>query len=1013
MADQTIIIQYVVDAQKALEDAQKMREIINQTKADVATLAQTAQTSFKDLGRAMIKEFQALKNDSAGKKALGDFLKIDPDTIQSATAFAQARQRAISLVRTAVQELGQEERAQAAATARTAVQARSQEAMAMREYEKITKQGYGVMSAAAQAYGAQVAAVKQQIVTQAQASGQTYQQVAQQMQAAGASANTLNSALKQLNTSGKQTQGTMGGLAQAIQYAFVTVLGLNAVNAIREAIAALGEMMKKGQEVAESFFMLEVGIRAMRRAGLDVTSKEILDNLQRLNEEMGNFYTQLELVQGAGAFVNIVRSLGFTKEQIFDLQEAIMTLAILRGRSIGEVQKMVGLALSSGYTEGLQQLTLTINRVNIAERAMQMGFEGGYMALTEQQRAAATLSLILEQTALYSDDLNEAQTRLFGSVRQTQTAIEDTKNAIGEMLLPVWLILLKLVQGLIFLLAKVPFLSAIQGIVGMGQAIMQLPKVWDAAGKSTDNFIERLQRVAAYLIRVGDAIAKLKPLNEVFNEFGNFGQDELPVGEPPSLDEDKFEDSGKNLKDYVQELYADIQRETEQFNNDMEALARDLVRDLAEIERDLGRDLAKIDRDLAADLARDRRDLENDLDELIRDRDADIAKISEEGNRKLLEENEDFAKEQADIQRKYANDVAEAEQKRRDAEIEAEIEYQNKMRKLREEFLFDLEDALRERDAKQVLNLTRRYKLDQSQLATDFANEQAERARQHRARLEELRRERDERMRALAEEHAEKIAQIQADTQREIEERQRQYEREREERLREAERKRQERELAAEAEREERRIKAEEEKEERKIQQDERIAELKIEFEERLKALVTALSTEKDMTAAKLQEIGDEYRKTYGPNGVIDQQIAYHIARLGQLAAMRALASGASSFSMNENVAGSLFGKKTGGGTTGGGSRPNTMFADGGIYYADQPTTVTFGEKGLEMATFTPLSYTGRNEGKVVGGGELLPASRDGQIALRVLMSPELVAEIQENTLDRAANILFEVQRRR
>ena len=38
--------------------------------------------------------------------------------------------------------------------------------------------------------------------------------------------------------------------------------------------------------------------------------------------------------------------------------------------------------------------------------------------------------------------------------------------------------------------------------------------------------------------------------------------------------------------------------------------------------------------------------------------------------------------------------------------------------------------------------------------------------------------------------------------------------------------------------------------------------------------------------------------------------------------------------------------------------------AEGGTVIANKPTTVTFGEAGLEAATFTPLSRAGVNTGR-------------------------------------------------
>ncbi|HEY6020943.1 MAG TPA: hypothetical protein VIY48_13890, partial [Candidatus Paceibacterota bacterium] len=320
------------------------------------------------------------------------------------------------------------------------------------EYDQISRQGYGMQSAAVQAYGQQVQAVTQSIKMAAQSTGQTftqvaqqiqqvaqqiqaqsaatgqpYAQVAQQMAQAGTNANVLNAALgllsngattasrqttvlnsslKSLNTTGKQTQSTFSTIGGTILQALAIGLGINLYNMIQQTITALKEMAQAGFELQKAFFQLDVGIRAVRRAGMDIATPEMLANLDKLSDKFGVF-SRKSLVEGSAALINLIRDMGMTKEQVFELQDAIATLAIVNGRSMDEVQKTVALALSSGYTEGLQRLGVSINRVNIAARANAMGWKGGYTALTEHQRAMATLSLIMEKTGKYSDDLTK------------------------------------------------------------------------------------------------------------------------------------------------------------------------------------------------------------------------------------------------------------------------------------------------------------------------------------------------------------------------------------------------------------------------------------------------------------------------------------------------------------------------------------------------------------------------------------------------------------------------------
>jgi hypothetical protein len=83
--------------------------------------------------------------------------------------------------------------------------------------------------------------------------------------------------------------------------------------------------------------------------------------------------------------------------------------------------------------------------------------------------------------------------------------------------------------------------------------------------------------------------------------------------------------------------------------------------------------------------------------------------------------------------------------------------------------------------------------------------------------------------------------------------------------------------------------------------------------------------------------------------------------------------------------------------------------AEGGTFLADKPTSMVFGEAGLEMATFTPIGRTGRDVNKVfsnMGGG-----SGNGNIQIEMLLSPDLEGRIISNTLNKTADVVFRTGR--
>lgn len=1139
MADEQIIIQYIVQVDQAIKDIERTRQVIDETKLSIQTLASQSGASLNQAANQIINSLKSI--DIGGIENLGKFLKLDPDVIANIETtesnLSKMRQEAISRVRDAVRELNKETVAQAnqekkdtqdkirlaqqynqiirqqtvakfepqfntaelkayadsiskivneamvqasrgGTSFATALQQQTtdvqqlnsayvlygktvdtvsqtiinksketglsyqqvaeqlkqvspegmsvaidaamqkltnsgkmvtqqiaQEKQAQREYEQATAKGYQNMSVAAQQFGQQVQAVKQQLVAQSQATGQPFNVVAQQMQQAGTSAAVLNTAMKQLNQTGQQTTGVFNTLGSTISQALAVGLGINLYNFIQQLLTFFKEAAVAGKELAQAFFQLDVGIRAVRRSGVDITSAEMLQNLDRLSEKFGVF-SKKSLVEGSAALINLVRDMGFTKEQIFELQDAIATLAIVNGRSMDEVQKTVALALSSGYTEGLQRLGVSINRVNIAARAYAMGFSKGYMNLTEHERALATLSLVMEKTAKYADDLTNYLNTEAGQIDATKAAIEDQTAALGGRLVPVtkvWneqlLILITWLNRLLTIINPVVDAIAMLSDVfyrgsqalekfikeGKGFSPQTIFEAWKTALSGFDRDVARFfyKNPWLYDLLHGTDIKKTIDLKYKFS----LESTDVPIG-TPEMSGEAMKEAGKTLEEYVSGLHDDIEKENRNFQNRMESLERDFIRDMAKIDRELTRDLEEIDRENQRKRA-----------DIILNGQRKEADAIKDYNQKLIDLERDYQNKVREENIKYAEDQASAGRKYRDDEIQAELDYQEKLRQMREEFLLDLQGALQERDAKQVLNLVRRYNLDKDQAARDFKNNQderrrqfeqenEERARQHQLRLEEMAREKEDRLRALAEEQAQKIAQIREDTQLQLAEQQIRYEQEKEDRNR----------------------KAEEDREERRIQREQQIDELKIDSANRLKEIVAALANEKDMTAAMLQEIGAEYRRMYGPNGIIEAQIRYYIKMLQVAALARAQWGGKVSVSANENVAGVY---TSGGGSSGsGGSKPYSGFAEGGIMYANKPTTVMFGEGGLEKAEFTPLNHVGKDTGRVVGTNLESAPSMNGTIALRVLLSPELIAEIQENTMNQTANILFEVQRR-
>lgn len=341
--------------------------------------------------------------------------------------------------------------------------------------------------------------------------------------------------------------------------------------------------------------------------------------------------------------------------------------------------------------------------------------------------------------------------------------------------------------------------------------------------------------------------------------------------------------------------------------------------------------------------------------------------------RKRLDIATEYAKKRADVERDYANDIrdiqadyrddiadieadqAEDRQERRNDELQKEAEFQNRMQELRENFLMDLEDALHARDARQVLRLTKQYALDKLQAERqrelereNSQREQAEANASFQRRRRDAERERRARLQEAQQEYQDKLAQLQAEEQAEREKAELDYQR--------------------------------------------KIEDLEREMQNRLEIVGANLIAEYDLTQEGLQAILELYKRYY-------QEIA------GIYQAMNAMLAGQQNVNQPTGSGGSTKGNKSSGGSS------NKLMAEGGTIIADKPTQVTFGEAGLEQATFTPLGRTGRDVNKVFSnlGGEGM-GGRD-IMELLVTLSPDLRAQIVQEATGNVAGVITKISR--
>lgn len=618
-----------------------------------------------------------------------------------------------------------------------ALQAAAREAGRFREEGK---RGFGDPQTAAQLFRINVEAIKTQMLELQRVSGLSLKDIEQGFRAANQVSKEFTSGqitkasqeLRTLSTTAKDVASSMSFLDQVSTVFFGTTLGTLALNAIRRLVGEFDELIKRGIAVSRSFFIMATATRGWQRLGVDITIAEVNEQVGKLSEVF-SFFTQRQLREGVGQILLLTRNLQLSKEEIFELTEATATLAIVTGKDFGEEGMLVARAIASGYTEALQRAGIEASRTTIQTEALKHGIDKAFLAMTQAERATVTLGLVLNQVGNVQEDVAQFQETVAGKYAESTADIQEQADIIGTMLTP----------------AYVGFLSIVaDGLTGL----VSLFRVW---------------QISFFSIFVAPTLAGVGAIVQVFRN--------LREGVRPSL-EGILEDFKKFYNDSIRSFTEDFVLGTENIFSDVGADQFGMFSpDLGELETEeiedefdsLKNKLGDILFDFANGIADAWTDFQRKLEDI------DIEEL-----RKLADLEEENQEKIAEIGREYQDKLAEAQRKFREKEIQAEIDFQEKMRQLREKFLFDLEDALRERDAKQVLRLIREFNLRSEQMGREEQIAADERERAFQLELQQLAEQRDIKLRELAIENELKRKEIAEDAAENREDAQRRYEQE-------------------------------------------------------------------------------------------------------------------------------------------------------------------------------------------------------------------------------------------
>lgn len=150
--------------------------------------------------------------------------------------------------------------------------------------------------------------------------------------------------------------------------------------------------------------------------------------------------TRSEAREAAAEAGGLARAFNFSAEAAADFSEQILRtagdMASFNNVPTAEAVRAITSALA-GERERLKQLNVVLRESDVQQRALARTGKESTDAITEQEKALATLELIQERAAVQMGDLADTQDSAANNARQLAGAFRDAKEAVAEALLPV------------------------------------------------------------------------------------------------------------------------------------------------------------------------------------------------------------------------------------------------------------------------------------------------------------------------------------------------------------------------------------------------------------------------------------------------------------------------------------------------------------------------------------------------------------------------------------------------
>lgn len=224
-----------------------------------------------------------------------------------------------------------------------------------------------------------------------------------------------------------------------------------------------------------------------------------------------------EALEATGTFGNMLVPMGFARNEAGEMSTKMVELAAdmasFNNADPSETLDSLRSGLA-GETEPLRRFGVFLNDARLKAEAMNMGIYDGVGALTAQEKAQATYSIILKDTKDAQGDFDRTSGSLANQQRILKARFEDVSAKLGARLLPM------VVKVFEKILQFIEWADGVNGLDRFKDAWARVVKVWDAVKLNFNRFRLWMMEKTLQLV-----LGILEPFSHLPGKLGKWARD--------------------------------------------------------------------------------------------------------------------------------------------------------------------------------------------------------------------------------------------------------------------------------------------------------------------------------------------------------------------------------------------------------------------------------------------------------------------------------------------------------